>query len=131
MCVCVTCSRPLCLFICMLCSFLSCCHFMSYCQSPYQDSGLQRVPLRQNLNLRGWNSRDHMGFPRNCEPTSPSRDNLSREIGRKLPLALSFSPASLLSLSFGDFSSCLCVVLLVVNMSFVVFVLLSLLLSSL
>ena len=50
-------------------------------QSPCQDSGFQRVSLRQNLNLEGWNSHVHREFPGNLELTNLSRDNLGREIG--------------------------------------------------
>ena len=53
-----------------------------YGQSPYKDSGFQRVGLKQNLDFKGWNSFVHRGFPIHFDSTNLSRDNLSREIGR-------------------------------------------------
>ena len=38
--------------------------------------------LEHNLNLKGWNSQVHRGFPRKSESSNVSRDNVSREIGR-------------------------------------------------
>ena len=35
------------------------------------------------LNLKGWNFQVHRGFPGKCESSNVSRDNVSREIGRK------------------------------------------------
>ena len=55
---------------------------VQYGQSPYLDSGLQRVWLKQNLNFEGRNSQPHREFSGNVESTNLSRDNLSREIGR-------------------------------------------------
>ena len=34
------------------------------------------------LNLDGWNSHVHRGFPGKFESSNVSRDNISREIGR-------------------------------------------------
>ena len=34
-----------------------------YGQSPYQDSGFQRVGLKHNFNVQGWNSQAHGDFP--------------------------------------------------------------------
>ena len=53
-----------------------------YGQSPYEDSGLQRVSLRQNLDFEWWNSHVHREFLGKFESTHLSRDNLSRQIGR-------------------------------------------------
>ena len=50
-------------------------------QSPYEDSGSQRVGLKQNLNVEGWNSHVHREFPGIVESTNLSRDSL-RGIGR-------------------------------------------------
>ena len=41
----------------------------------------------QNLNFKGWNSQVHREFPRKFESSNLSRDNLSREIGRRLAVA--------------------------------------------
>ena len=35
-----------------------------------------------NLDLKGWNSSVHRGFPRKFESSNVSRDDVSREIGR-------------------------------------------------
>ena len=43
----------------------------------------QRVWLKQNLNLKGWNSHVHGESPGISESANLSRDNLSREIGRR------------------------------------------------
>ena len=51
-------------------------------RSPSEDSGLRGVRLRQNLNLKGWNSHVHRKFPGSFGSTNLSRDNLSSEIGR-------------------------------------------------
>ena len=56
-----------------------------YGQSPYYDSGFQRVWLKQNLNFKGWSSHVHRGFPGSFESSYLSKDNLSREIGRTVP----------------------------------------------
>ena len=42
----------------------------------------QRVWLKQNLNIEGWNSQVRREFPRSFESSNLSRDNLSGEIGR-------------------------------------------------
>ena len=47
-----------------------------YGQSPYGDSGFQRVWLKQNLKFRAWNSHVHREFVGNVESTNLSRDNL-------------------------------------------------------
>ena len=36
----------------------------------------------QNLNIKGWNSHVHRGFPGKFETSNLSRDNVSREIVR-------------------------------------------------
>ena len=51
-------------------------------QSPYSDAGFQRVRLKQNLNVKGWNSRVRREFPPRFESSNLSRDNLSRGVGR-------------------------------------------------
>ena len=48
-----------------------------YAQSPYYHRGFQRVRLKHNLNLKGWNSQANRGFPGKFESS-----NVSREIGR-------------------------------------------------
>ena len=53
-----------------------------YGQSPYKHSGFQRVWLKHNLNIKGWNSHVHRGFPGKFESSNLSRDNVSGEIGR-------------------------------------------------
>ena len=55
---------------------------VAYGKSPHQDSGFQRVWLKQNLDFKGWNSHVHGEPPRSFESRNLSRDNLSREIGR-------------------------------------------------
>ena len=37
-----------------------------------------------SINLKGWNSQAHRGFPGKFESSNVSRDNVSREIGRTL-----------------------------------------------
>ena len=61
------------------------CLIAFYGQSPYYDSGFQRVRLKQDLNLKGWNSQAHREVPEKFESSYPSRDNLSRVIGRTVP----------------------------------------------
>ena len=39
--------------------------------------------LKHNLNLKGWNSQAYRGFPGKFDSSNVSRDNVSREIGRK------------------------------------------------
>ena len=39
--------------------------------------------LKRKLNLKGWNSQVHRGFPRKSESSTVSRGSISREIGRK------------------------------------------------
>ena len=51
-------------------------------QSPYYDSGFQKVWLEQNLDFKEWNSHVHRGFPGKFESSNPNRDNVSREMGR-------------------------------------------------
>ena len=51
-------------------------------QSPYEHCGSQRAGLKHNLNVNGWNSQVHRGFPGKFESSNVSRDNVSREIGR-------------------------------------------------
>ena len=46
-------------------------------QSPYGDSGFQRVWLKQNLNIKGWNSQVRREFPGGFASTNLSRDNLT------------------------------------------------------
>ena len=53
-----------------------------YGQSPYSDYGFQRLCLKHNLNLKGWNSHVRGEFPGEFESTNLSSDILSREIGR-------------------------------------------------
>ena len=50
-------------------------------QSPYYDSGVQRVRLKHDLDFRGRTSHVPRGFPGNVESANLGRDNLSREIG--------------------------------------------------
>ena len=58
-------------------------HLGRHCgQSPYEHSGFRRAWLKHNLNLKGWNSQVHRGFPRKFESSNVSRGNVSREIGR-------------------------------------------------
>ena len=45
---------------------------------------IQRVWLKQNLNIKGWNSHVHREFPGKLESSNLSMDDLSREIGRTL-----------------------------------------------
>ena len=67
------------------------------CRSVYKTNWLFRKPpllepplscakyhskLKHNLNLKGWNSQAHGGFPGKFESGNVSRDNASREIGR-------------------------------------------------
>ena len=52
-----------------------------YGQSPYLHCGFQGGWLQHNLNLKGWNSHAHRGFPGKFESSNVSRDNVSREIG--------------------------------------------------
>ena len=47
-------------------------------QSPYQDSGFQKVRLKQNLSFEGWNSQAHGESPRKFESSNLN----GREIGR-------------------------------------------------
>ena len=42
------------------------------------------VRLKRNLNLKGWDSHVHRGFPGRFESSNISRDNVSREIGRTI-----------------------------------------------
>ena len=51
-----------------------------YGRSPYEDSGFQRVRLKQNLTFKGWNSQAHREFAGKFESRNLSRDrdNLSR-----------------------------------------------------
>ena len=51
---------------------------MSYGQSSWEDSGFQRVRLKQNLSLHV-----RREFHGSVELTNLSRENLSRGIGRK------------------------------------------------
>ena len=53
-----------------------------YGQSQYSDSGFQRVRLKQNLNLKGWNSHVHRAFPGKLESNNLSIEIPSREIRR-------------------------------------------------
>ena len=53
-----------------------------YGQSLHSDSGIQRVRLRQNLSVKGWNSHVHRALPGKFESTNLSRDHVSMEIGR-------------------------------------------------
>ena len=41
------------------------------------------VLLKHNLNLKGWNSHVHRKFTGRFESSNVSRDNVSREMGRK------------------------------------------------
>ena len=61
----------------------------SHGQSPYYDSGFQRVSLEHDIDSKGWNSYVHRGFPRKSESSNLSRcrDNLSRETGHMLSRA--------------------------------------------
>ena len=52
-------------------------------QSPYSDSGFQRVWLKHNLRLKAWNSHVHREFPGMLESSNLGRANRSREIGRR------------------------------------------------
>ena len=54
-------------------------------QSLYQDSGFQRVSLKQNINYKGWLFQAHGEFAGKFESSNLSRDNITREIGRKHP----------------------------------------------
>ena len=47
-----------------------------------QDSGLQIVLLKHNIDYEGWNSHVHREFPGNYESANLGRDNISGEIGR-------------------------------------------------
>ena len=42
------------------------------------------VLLKHNLQFKSWNSHVHLVISRNFESTNLSRDNLSREIGRRV-----------------------------------------------
>ena len=46
--------------------------------------GFQRVWLKHNLNLKGWNFQAHRGFSGKFESSNVSGDNVSREIGRSV-----------------------------------------------
>ena len=48
-------------------------------QSLYWDSWLQRARLKQNLNIKGWNSHVHRESPEKFESSDLSRETLSRE----------------------------------------------------
>ena len=54
------------------------------------DSGFQRVCLERNLHLKGWNSHVHRGFPGKFESSNVSRDNVSRETGRRFWISEGF-----------------------------------------
>ena len=58
------------------------CSFV-YGQSPYEDSGFQRVQRKQHLNFKGWNSHVPKEFPGCFESTNLSRDNLSRSLASR------------------------------------------------
>ena len=83
----------LCLFVCFVCC--ACLYRLgqdfglrpssrTHGRSQYEDYGLRRVSLKQNLNLKRWNSQAHREFPGKFESSNLSRDNPSREIGRSL-----------------------------------------------
>ena len=57
-------------------------------QSPYQHFGFQRVGLKHNLDLKGWNSQVHREFPVKFDSSNASSDYVSREIGRKVILIM-------------------------------------------
>ena len=42
------------------------------------------VVLEHNLNVEGWNSLAHRGFPEKFESSNVSRENVSREIGNRV-----------------------------------------------
>ena len=44
------------------------------------------MSLKHNVNLKGWNSQAHRGFPGKFESSNVSRGNVSREIGRTLQI---------------------------------------------
>ena len=46
------------------------------------DSGSQRVLLKHNIDIKGWNSHVHREFPGMLESSNLSRDDISREIRR-------------------------------------------------
>ena len=54
----------------------------AYAQSPYQHCGFQRAWLNHNLNLKGWDSHVHRGFPGKFDSSNVSGDNICRGIGR-------------------------------------------------
>ena len=47
----------------------------------YYDCGIQRIWLKRNLNLKGWNSRAHRETSGKFELSNPSRDNHGRKTG--------------------------------------------------
>ena len=66
--------------------------------------------LKHKLNYEEWHAHVHRGFPGKLESSSPSRDNVSREIGRTSTLLCSraskTSKLPHISISMNDVSRC-------------------------